>query len=757
MVFFAQKVLRQLPGNWTFVVVTDRRDLDNQIYKTFARAGMVTESEAQVRADSRRDLRRMLREVHRFVFTLIQKFDEGGTESERSNIIVMTDEAHRSQYDTYAGNMRSALPNAAFLGFTGTPLKADQELTRQEFGDYVSVYDFADAIDDDATVPLYYENRIPQLQLTNEALNEDMAALLDEMALDEAEEREVERMFSSEYVLITRDDRLDTVGEDIVEHFMGRGYRGKAMVLSIDKPTAVRTYDKVQRHWQEKIDAMKRERAEISEGTVRARELDKDIAYMEETDMAVVVSESADEVERAREYGADIRPHRERMDREDPDEMFKDADDPLRIVFVCAKWITGFDVKPCSTIYLDKPMRNHTLMQAVARANRVFEDKPAGIIVDYIGVFENIQEALALYTRDAEEAGGTVPIKPKDELIGYLEEAIAEARSFCDEHGVDLAALEAAGGDQHGDLVESAQDALLVGDDVREQFLAHARRVERLYRAALPDPDVQPYGRVRYELQYLVDALRVLEERPDVTDAMQQIDELLDASVAAEPYLIRDPRTVEYDADVDVPRDAAGRVNLSDLDAEALREQFETGAPNLEAERLRRLLAARIGRLADLNPERMDYQHRLETLIERYNEGSYNQEQYFQMLLDLMEELQDEEGRAIREGLSEEELALFDILTSTPAPDLAEEERARVKSGAKDLIETLKAEKLVLDWRQKQTARSTVRVAIEKVLDDHLPSTFGQDVYDTKVNAVYQHVYDKYYGPNGDNFYDIAA
>jgi len=235
MIFFAQKVLRKLPGNWTFLIVTDRRDLDDQIYKKFAGVNAVTESEERIRAQNGEHLKQLLQEDHRYVFTLIHKFhtekgEKYPTLSQRGDIIVLTDEAHRTQYDVLALNMRNALPNAAFLAFTGTPLIATEERTRQVFGDYVSIYNFAQSVADNATVPLYYENRIPELQLTNENLNRDMERLLEDAELDERQEEKLEREFSREYHLITRDDRLEKIAEDIVLHFMGRGFQGKAMV-----------------------------------------------------------------------------------------------------------------------------------------------------------------------------------------------------------------------------------------------------------------------------------------------------------------------------------------------------------------------------------------------------------------------------------------------------------------------------------------------------------------------------------------------
>ena len=422
MVFFSQKVLRKIPGNWTFVIVTDRDDLDTQIYGNFAKTGAVLEDEKRVRADSGESLKRMLnQEDHRYVFTLIQKFHTEHGErypvlSNRPDIIVITDEAHRSQYDIFAANMRSALPNAAFIGFTGTPLMAGEERTKDVFGDYVSIYNFKESVDDVNTVPLYYENRIPELQLTNDNLTDDIADICERADLDDDQEHKLEKEFAREYHLITREDRLDRIGEDIVAHYMGRGVLAKAMVISIDKATAVRTFDKVQAHWTTAIAKLRQEL--VAADPMDKPELEERLKFFEETDMAVVVSSAQNEIEEFKEKGLDIATHRRRMVKEDLETKFKNADDPLRIVFVCAMWITGFDVPSCSTIYLDKPMKNHTLMQTIARANRVWKEKQNGLIVDYVGVFRNLQKALAIYGAPQGEAAPAVsPVHKKEELV----------------------------------------------------------------------------------------------------------------------------------------------------------------------------------------------------------------------------------------------------------------------------------------------------------------------------------------------------
>src|SRR3990172_1793839 len=296
MVFFAQKILRKVPGNWTFVVVTDRVELDDQIAKTFKACGAVSEAEGHAcHAQSGAELRQLLRGNHRYVFTLIHKFQTSEMLCERPDVIVLTDEAHRSQYDTLALNMRAALPKALFLAFTGTPLIAGEERTREVFGDYVSIYDFQQSVEDGATVPLFYENRTPELRLENPDLNEDLYALIEEADLSEEAEKRLERELGRQYHLITRDDRLETVAKYIVQHFLGRGFQGKAMVVSIDKATALRMYDKVRPPGQT-------ERARIETDLAKARsywskldpgavaDLEDRLRVLTTTDMALVVS-----------------------------------------------------------------------------------------------------------------------------------------------------------------------------------------------------------------------------------------------------------------------------------------------------------------------------------------------------------------------------------------------------------------------------------------------------------------------------------
>ncbi len=737
MVFFSQKVLRKLPGNYTFLIVTDRNELDGQIYKNFANTGVVAEAEERVRAQSGEHLKELLREDHRFLFTLIQKFHtEPGTVypklSDRSDIIVITDEAHRSQYDTLALNMRNALPNAAFIGFTGTPLMAGEEKTRQVFGDYVSIYNFKQSIDDNATVPLYYENRIPELQLTNEQLNDDIQNVVEAAMLDEDQEQKLEREFSREYHLITRDDRLEKIAEDLVSHFMGRGQAGKAMVISIDKTTAVRMYDKVKKHWAKYLESQEAKLATARDNAEREA-IQNTIRYMEETDMAVVVSQSQNEVADFRDKGLDIATHRRRMVTEEMDVKFKDPNDLFRIVFVCAMWITGFDVPSCSTIYLDKPMRNHTLMQTIARANRVFKDKINGLIVDYVGVFRNLQKALAIYG-SATGGGlkpGETPVRDKQELVDELKESIYQVGLFCEERGVDLEQIQAAEPLIKIKLLGDAVESIIVNDESKKKYLSMASTVQQLYKAILPDPIANEVSPSVSLIGVIANMIKALAPPVDISGVLGAVEGILNKSISTEGYVIRESTS-------------KGLLDLSKIDFEALKKQFEKGRKRTEVERLKGAIHIKLLRLVRQNKSRTDYLEKFQQMIEEYNAGSMNVEEFFKQLTDFAKKLNEEEKRSIAEELTEEELALFDILMK-PAPELTVGDKKKVKRVARELLETLKKEKLVLDWRKKQQSRAAVKVSIEEMLD-RLPEAFTKELYQQKCEVVYQHVFDSYLG-----------
>jgi len=735
MVFFTQKVLRKVLGSCTFVIVTDREELDDQISKTFKATGATARED--VRATSGEHLKELLRGNERYIFTLIQKFrNEPGQPypmlSDRSDVIVITDEAHRSQYDIFALNMRNALPHAGFIGFTGTPLiKGEAERTREVFGDYVSVYDFARSIEDGATVPLYYENRIPEVQLTNQELNRDLETLLEAAELDEAQEKKLEREFGREYHIITREDRLEAIAKDLVAHFTGRGYRGKAMMVCIDKATAVRMYDKVQAHWKAEIARLKAA-LEPAQGDAREALIAR-IHLMQTTDMAVVVSQGQNEVEDLKAKGLDIVPHRQRMLKESLDEKFKDEKSELRLVFVCAMWITGFDVPTCSTIYLDKPMRAHTLMQTIARANRVAPGKESGLIVDYVGIFRALQSALATYARP-ETGGEGRPILDKAELVAALNKALNEVALFAQLRGVQLEAITKAQGFYRIGLIDDAVEAFLASDSDKKLFTQMAGRIARLFKAILPDPQANELAPLSVLVAYLAEKMRAQTGSPDISKVMGDVEDLLNDSIATEGYRIGPASN------------PAALVNLSEIDFEALQAKFAQGRKRTEAEKLRRLIESKLNEMLQVNASRVDLAEKLQKLIDEYNTGSQNIEWFFSKLKDFAQALNEEEQRGVAEGLTEEELALFDILIR-PEPELTKAEEAQVKKVCKELLEILRREKLVLDWREKQQARAAVMQTL-KIEFRRLPDQYTKAIRAEKLARAYAHVYDHYAGPS---------
>ncbi|WP_042776337.1 type I restriction endonuclease subunit R [Sinorhizobium fredii] len=733
MVMFAEKVLRRLGGNYTFVIVTDRSELDDQIAGQFASAGALTKDIHQAQAGSRNHLKELLAGNERYVFTLIQKFSTADREpmpvlSERSDIIVMTDEAHRSQYDQLAANMRAALPNASFIGFTGTPLiQGEESRTREVFGDYVSVYDFAQSVRDGATVPLFYEARKPELQLNTDELREELDTLLDEAMLDEDQEKKLSQQFGRQYTLITAPDRLDKVAEDVALHFAMRGYRGKAMFVAIDKATAVAMHDRVKAAVARLIaaDEERLKTAHEAEGAAIAERL----MWLHELDMAVVVSQSQNEIDDLRKKGLDILPHRERMQKEDLEAKFKDPTDPLRLVFVCAMWITGFDVPTIGTVYLDKPMKNHTLMQTIARANRRAEGKTSGVIVDYVGVFQNLQKALAIY---AGGGGEETPIKDKEALVAALEDALTLARAFVQPLGVEADAIMEVRDFDRLRLINQAIEILIAPDDRRREFLRLTAAVTKAYKALLPDERATPYLKPVAVFHTLSDAVRARLGPVDISAISARIAELLDEKL--EGVAILTP-IVEGDT-------AAGRVDLSGIDFDRLAALF-SASPKVTAEKLREGAEEKARKLAANNPTRQHLVERLEKLVADYNAGSVDAEQFFEALKAFIGEMDDEEQRAAREELSEEELAIFDLLTN-PEPKLTKVEEREVKRVARSLLKKLHDLTGAIDWVRGQETRGAVWTEIRQRLNELPENPYPQALWDGKVEQVWDFVLRRY-------------
>jgi type I restriction enzyme R subunit len=560
--------------------------------------------------------------------------------------------------------------------------------------------------------------------------------------LDEAQENKLEREFSREYHLITRDERLDEIAQDIVTHFLGRGYQGKAMVVSIDRFTAVTMYNKVQHYWQQQLTELQNQLPTASDS--EREQLTARIQYLEETDMAVVISSSQNEEEAFNKKGLTIKPHRQRLVKEKPglDVKFKDASNPLRIVFVCAMWMTGFDAPSCSTIYLDKPMRNHTLMQTIARANRVFGEKVNGLIVDYIGVFRDLQKALAIYG-SASGGGveeGDTPVQSKEALVDELRDAIADTLQFCTERGINFDQIQTTTqAFARTKLWNDAVEAILVNDDSKQRYLALTQNVTKLYKAILPDPAAGEFNPTLYALGEITKRIKNLASPVDIAEVKAAVEEILDESIGTLKYVIPESNQL---------------IDLSQIDFDALKTQFDKGYKHTEAEKLKGAIANQLTQMVRLNKSRMNYLDKFQQMIDEYNAGSRNVETFFTELVEFAQELKVEDKRAIAENLEEEELAIVDLLTK-PDITLTEKEKLAVKNVAKELLSTLKQEKLVLDWRRRQQSKAAVKVAIEEILDQ-LPESYSTDVYERKCEEVYQHVYESYSGA-GRSIYTPAA
>ena len=759
MAFFTRKVRRKLGGGFTFLALTDRADLDAQLYRTFAGCGIADHDQDPCRAESGEDLRRLLGEHKSVVFSLIQKFHQKVKPEEayslRDDIIVMTDEAHRTQYGTLALNLRAALPNASYIGFTGTPLFSDDEITRQVFGEYVSTYDFQRAVEDGATVPLHYDSRGDSLGVTTDDLNEQVAEKLEELEIDDLDvQQRLEYQLGRRYHIITADKRLDQIARDFVRHYAAGWGSGKAMLVCLDKVTCGRMHQKITRHWERFLRDLERRRRR-SRDEQEAAELDRQIEWMRETRAAVVVSEEQGEVEKFRRWKLDIEPHRRRMkqgmeipeamrsrpefrnlQRLGVDDAFKAEEHPFRIAIVCAMWLTGFDVPSLSTLYLDKPLTKHTLMQAIARANRVHEGKANGLVVDYCGVLAPLRKALATWAGTGTGRTGEAPspVRPVEEMLAAVAEAIRLVRSFLAERHASLDEVLRAEGFARNAAIVACKEAVNENDETRRRFEVMCREVFRRFRACLRDPKVHRHRPERDAIHIVYESLRSDREKADTGEVMRELHRIVDAAIETEPGLAAAER---------------GPFDLSGLDFERLRREFgRNRAKRTTVQNLKAAVEKRLRAMLGRNPTRADLQARLEEIVAEYNreKDRVTIERTFEKLLKLVAELDREESRAVREGLDEESLALFDLLRKD---GLSANETRKVKKAAVGLLEILKAEiGRVSRWREKEATRAAVRAAAGNFLWDEetgLPSPrYSEEEVETRVADVYRHVFRAY-------------
>lgn len=742
MVMFARKIKRKFEGNFTFLVVTDRDALDTQIHKNFLRTEVITQEE-DVCPKNSAQLREYLQTNKSFIFTLIHKFryDKGKKYpvlSTRDDIIVMVDEAHRTQYKDLAENMRAGLVNAQFIAFTGTPLLGNKRLTNAWFGDYVSEYNFAQSIEDGATVPLFYSKRVPSVDLININLDNDFLDIIEDEDLTEEEQKRLERQYSHEMEVLKRDDRLEAVAKDIVYHFPRRGYLGKGMVISVDKFTAVKMYDKVQYHWTEEI---KRLNKEISKETNDDKRLAlKNIVdYMRSIEMAVVISEEDGEEVKFAKEGLNIKIHRERINAvddngDDIEDNFKSPDNKLSLVFVCSMWLTGFDVPLVSTIYLDKPMKGHTLMQAIARANRVAPGKTSGMVVDYLNIFKYMKTALGQYAYSDNE---DMPVKDIDNLLCLIDQTLADTDAFCKTIGINLKKVTGNINTYKSlGFFKEFANKILGNDDNKNQFRVYSNLAESLYEASKPEIFAMSWDNPLLKaILYLRGIIDGTVRDDKVENARTRINTLLDQSIEAKALKTVGEEYVIVKSKV---------IDLSKLDIEKIREQFKTTPyKNIEISDLRIFVEDKLQAMLNQNVTRSKFSEMYKSIIDRYNAGGSENEDFYEELLKFVEKMKEEEERHIRENLSEEELELFDLLKKDK---LTKAEEQQVKLAAKKLYETLlekKSNLLIVDWYKDEQPKMKVQAVVQDILDDTLPKSYDRIIFKHKLDVVFNHIIDR--------------
>ena len=743
MVMFARKVKRKLHGNFTFLVITDRDDLDTQIHKNFVRTGVIGEGE-ECQPKNGKQLREFLQTNKSFIFTLIHKFRyEKGKQypvlSTRDDIIVLVDEAHRTQYKDLAENMRTALPNANYIAFTGTPLLGAKRLTNQWFGNYVSEYNFAQSVADGSTVPLYYSRRVPSVGLQNDFLDDDVLDIIEEENLNDDETRLLENSASRILEVIKREDRLDKIAQDIAYHFPRRGFLGKGMVVSVDKFTAVKMYDKVQHYWAIEKQNVIKERNSAKTKEERDR-LTAILDYMNKVEMAVIISEDADENDKFTKQGLDISIHRAKMnaitpDGKDIEDRYKDVGDPLHLVFVCAMWLTGFDVPNLSTLYLDKPMKGHTLMQAIARANRVYQGKSSGMVVDYVNVFKYMKKALSEYATG--DDGTEYPAKDIDKLIGYIDATIDEADSFL--QSLDISLDKIIGESNTLDKLDelrSAYDEIVGFDQSKEQFKVILNTLMNLYEASKPEVFEKKWFNEKFSpLVYLHGLFYRTIDDEKVERARLRMSQLLDSSVTAENEMEDEQELVIYQSKV---------IDLSKIDADELRNEIRTAKYKaIEIDDLKKFIEQALMQMINKNRTRMKFSQRYKNIIDSYNAGSSENEDYYEQLVKLLEDLQKEEKRANTEGLTEEELEIYDLLIAGKKLTKAEEQK--VKLSAKNLYKKLTENKqslFMIDWYKDEQPKGRVIKVVKDSLDADLPESYDKISFNSKVDLLINHFVD---------------
>lgn len=733
MVFLAEKIRRTQPGSPTFLILTDREELNKQISETFESCGCLAGiPAARCRAASGVDLAEKLKGNPSYIFSLIQKFNQTETKPiiPDHDIVVFSDEAHRSNNGIFAENMARLLPTASKMGFTGTPLLSDDQLTARTFGGYVSVYDFGRAVADGATVPLFYENRSDRLSIENPEINDELLQAVEDADLDPDQVDKVKGQLSHGIHIMMSEPRLCAIARDFVAHYTGIWESGKAMFICVNKVTCVMMYNYVQEEWAR---AIAREKDKLkSMGQQEALEQQRKIAWMESTEMAVVISQEQNEVARFRAWGLDIEPHRRKMEERNLDDEFKDADNPFRIVFVCAMWLTGFDVKPLSVMYFDKPLKAHNLMQAIARANRVAKGKSNGLIVDYVGVVKALRQALADYTRNPDGSGDPEDVViDKDELINHIRELTEQIVSFMNERGFDLETLLAACGFGKLDAIKDAADAMSATDEVKKRFGIMCRMLFKLYRFVTRTEVGEDLACRRDAVRAVYNQINQRRATADTTELMRQVRDIVSEHVEI-------GKTTEQAKE-------GTRFDISGIDFDRLGQEFARAKQkHLIISDLRSVIEERLELALADNPLRIDFYKRYEEIISAYNKEQDKAliEKTFNDLMKLSEDLDEKQREWVREGFqNQQQMTVFEMLfkdTLTPS------EIRKVKNVCIEMVEAIeKRLSEMVHWTEKEETCSQVWTIVRDEAYKLPESSYPDDVLSGCIKQIYDYFYSR--------------
>ena len=736
MLFLSQKIRRKFPGSPTIVVLTDRDELNKQICGTFEACGLLGKTEGKkFMATSGTDLVNKLKGNPSFIFTLIQKFnkpDEPPIYPDH-DILIISDEAHRSQYGVFADNIEKLLPTASRIGFTGTPLLSSNEITARTFGGYISVYDFKRAVEDKATVPLYYENRGDKIkEIKNPDITDKILDAIEEADLNPDQAEKVMHEFEKEVHLLTAEPRLRAIAKDFVGHYSDLWTTGKAMFVCLNKVTCVRMYNFVQEYWKEEIKSLE-QRIAVTSSDQEQLELTRKLKWMKDTEMCVVISQEQNEIQTFKKWNLDILPHRTKMEKRELDKEFKNSDSNFRVVFVCAMWLTGFDVKSLSCLYLDKPLKAHTLMQTIARANRVNEGKSNGLVIDYIGIVKALKKALNDYTQNKNEKAKVDLTVDKEEMIKQISKAIADADQLLSDNDYDLLELIGAEGFRKLQLLADGAEAMCSSPEIKKQYETYANEISRLVKYLDRKELTEDF---RKNIDAILAIFREMQKKRrhiDTTDLMVEINHIINENVEIEQAEEGLAESRQFD--------------ISQIDFDLLATEFaRVRHKNLLIKDLDDLVQIRLEKMLSVNPSRIDYYDRYMQIIEEYNSEQDRStiEKTFMELMNLAQSMSEEQQRYVREGFSsDEELSIYDLLFSE---NLSKSDIEKIKKVSVDLLSKIKERIAGMDhWTDKQETRAAVEVLIRDVLFEEIPDSMFNRL-EAYRKAIFEHIYTHYKG-----------